>query len=132
MVIPCVGDGLGICQAVPMVSCVPCGAQWLCCVEVRAPAGRGLERLPVPRELKDCGARAYAQLANARGHQENMVSKNALSSDSHSSDHHQSFSFTHSLAVPCGIWGATSVRIIRRLSPTTYLSSQGGAERWHH
>ena len=75
MVIPCVGDGLGICQAVPMVSCVACGAQWLCCVEVRAPAGRGLARLPVPREIQECGARACAQLANARGHQENMSAR---------------------------------------------------------
>jgi hypothetical protein len=77
MVIPCVGDGLGICQAVPMVSCVMWGAQWLCCVDESPMAGRGLARLPVPSwELHNCGARACAQLAaNVRGHQEKMVRK---------------------------------------------------------
>ena len=50
-------DGRGICQAVPTVSCVMCGVQWLCCDDGSAPLGRGLARLPMPRELHDRGAR---------------------------------------------------------------------------
>jgi hypothetical protein len=57
MVIPCVGDGLGICQAVPMVSCVMWGAQWLCCVDESPMAGRGLARLPQLRGSGLCAAR---------------------------------------------------------------------------